>query len=146
MYVVSYAIKSVLMLASRTELHPEPVNFPIDPKTNRPKLYVGPRFSRRKMSLSPTLLPLPEKYRLLEELFFALESVLGYIRGKTIVFEELRQMIESTSSRTFLKNNLLQIASVAPHLYQLEFKRINLEDIHPKLCITADSFANMYIY
>jgi len=38
-------------------------SFPIDSKTHLPKLHVGPLYSRRRLNLAPSSLPLPEKYK-----------------------------------------------------------------------------------
>jgi hypothetical protein len=51
-------------------------------------------------------------------------------------------MVEATSSRTFLKSHLLQIASVLPQLYVIDHRRFSIEDPSWHLCVGTVAYAN----
>lgn len=59
----------------------------------------------------------------LEDLFLALESVVGYYRGVPSSFEDLKTKVEAVAHKAFLQKHLLQIATVSPSFYRLSYER-----------------------
>ncbi|TPX35476.1 hypothetical protein SmJEL517_g02157 [Synchytrium microbalum] len=71
-------------------------------------------------------LPLPAKYRALEQIFHALEHTVMFVksRDQSATFHRVKKPVENTANRTFELSHLAQIVTVYPEAYTMTPVRI----------------------
>ncbi|XP_050420554.1 DNA replication factor Cdt1-like isoform X2 [Adelges cooleyi] len=118
----------------------------------QPKEYVSPRKLLNEvgslLAMSPSkrfstlvesnALPLPLKYRILNELFKAMETVTSmmFSRKEKITFTKLQRGVQQMTRNNFTEHHLAQIKSVVPEMYSYSLVKSLKDKISFELVIT----------
>eukprot|EP01129_Flabellula_baltica_P001215 TRINITY_DN11107_c0_g1_i1.p1 TRINITY_DN11107_c0_g1~~TRINITY_DN11107_c0_g1_i1.p1 ORF type:complete len:463 (+),score=101.17 TRINITY_DN11107_c0_g1_i1:28-1389(+) len=86
-------------------------------------------------------LPLPKAWKVVEELFLAIETVFGREKRKIVPFFKLRESVELISRRKLTIDRLEKIAYVAKKCYIFTINQIENDDgVSEELCIQSTAY------
>lgn len=91
-------------------------------RANNSKVEETPRSTNKESVSSSNDFPLPNKYKVLSDVYKYVDTVFMYFKGKknSILFEELQRQVEQMTRKPVSLMNLRQIQAVTPQLLNLE--------------------------
>lgn len=78
----------------------------------------------------PSVAPLPKHFKVLERLFYGLETVIDFVtgRGDPAIFHKLRKFVEQQADHDFTLKHFAQILTIYPDCYNITPLRLSIND------------------